>query len=36
MYSVAVTWGRIHDRSKLEAEQPATIVDTAEELYERL
>jgi pyrophosphatase PpaX len=36
MYSVAVTWGRIHDRSKLEAEQPAAIVDTAEDLYERL
>ena len=36
MYSVAVTWGRIHDRSKLEAEEPAAIVDTAEELYERL
>jgi pyrophosphatase PpaX len=36
MYSVAVTWGRIHDRTKLEAERPAAIVDTAEELYERL
>lgn len=36
MYSVAVTWGRIHDRPKLEAEQPSAIVDTAEELYERL
>ncbi|MES1247705.1 MAG: HAD-IA family hydrolase, partial [Actinomycetota bacterium] len=33
MYSVAVTWGRIHDREKLEAEQPAVLVDTAEELY---
>ena len=36
MYSVAVTWGRIHDREKLEAEEPAAIVDTAEELYESL
>jgi pyrophosphatase PpaX len=34
MYSVAVTWGRIHDRAKLEAEQPSAIVDTAQELYE--
>jgi pyrophosphatase PpaX len=32
MYAVAVTWGRIHDRSRLEAEQPDAIVDTAEEL----
>ena len=36
MYSVAVTWGRIHDRERLEAEQPAAIVDTAEALYECL
>ena len=36
MYSVAVTWGRIHDREKLEAEQPAAIVDTADELYDAL
>ena len=36
MYSVAVTWGRIHDRETLEAEQPAAIVDTAEALYECL
>ena len=34
MYPVAVTWGRIHDRAKLAAEQPAAIVDTAQELYE--
>jgi pyrophosphatase PpaX len=34
MFSVAVTWGRIHDRAKLEAEEPSVIVDTAEELYE--
>jgi pyrophosphatase PpaX len=36
MYAVAVTWGRIHDRSKLEREQPDAIVDSAEELFERL
>ena len=33
MYSVAVTWGRIHEREKLEAEDPAAVVDTADELY---
>jgi len=32
MYGVAVTWGRIHDRSRLESEEPDAIVDTAEEL----
>jgi pyrophosphatase PpaX len=32
MFAVAVTWGRIHDRARLEAEQPDAIVDTAEEL----
>jgi pyrophosphatase PpaX len=36
MVAVAVTWGRIHDRAKLEREEPDAIVDTAEELYERL
>jgi phosphoglycolate phosphatase-like HAD superfamily hydrolase len=36
MYAVAATWGRIHDRSLLEREQPDAIVDTAEELLERL
>lgn len=36
MYAVAVTWGRIHDRTKLEAEEPHAIVDTAEELYAAL
>jgi len=36
MIAVAVTWGRIHDRAKLEREEPDAIVDTAEELYERL
>jgi len=33
MFAVAVTWGGIHDRAKLEAEQPDAIVDSAEELY---
>jgi pyrophosphatase PpaX len=32
MYAVAVTWGRIHERSRLETEQPDAIVDRAEEL----
>jgi pyrophosphatase PpaX len=36
MYSVGVTWGRIHDRDTLAAEEPSALVDTAEELYERL
>ncbi len=36
MYAVAVTWGRIHDRSKLEAVEPDAIVDTAEELLDVL
>jgi len=36
MYAVAVTWGGIHAREKLEAEQPDAIVDDAEELYAAL
>jgi pyrophosphatase PpaX len=36
MYAVAVTWGRIHDRSLLEREEPDAIVDSAEELLEHL
>ncbi len=36
MHAVAVTWGRIHDREKLEREEPDAIVDTAEELLEQL
>jgi pyrophosphatase PpaX len=32
MFAVAVTWGRIHDRARLEAEEPDVIVDAAEEL----
>jgi pyrophosphatase PpaX len=30
--SVAVTWGRMHPRERLESEEPDAIVDTAEEL----
>jgi pyrophosphatase PpaX len=33
MFAVAVTWGGIHDRAKLEAEHPDAIIDNAEELY---
>jgi pyrophosphatase PpaX len=32
MHAVGVTWGRIHDRARLEAEEPDAIVDDAEEL----
>lgn len=32
MYAVAVTWGRIHERSRLEAEAPDALVAAAEEL----
>jgi pyrophosphatase PpaX len=32
MFAVAVTWGRIHERARLEAELPDAIFDTAEEL----
>jgi pyrophosphatase PpaX len=32
MCAVAVSWGRIHDRSRLEAEAPDAIADRAEEL----
>jgi len=32
MFAVAVTWGRIHERHRLEREEPDAIVDTAEEL----
>jgi pyrophosphatase PpaX len=32
MFAVAVTWGRIHDRARLEAEQPDAVVDAAEDL----
>jgi pyrophosphatase PpaX len=33
MFAVAVTWGGIHDRPKLEAEEPDAMVDSAEDLY---
>jgi pyrophosphatase PpaX len=33
LFSVAVTWGGIHARERLEAEEPDALVDTAEELY---
>src|SRR5262245_30923749 len=32
MFAVAVTWGRIHDRRRLEREAPDAIVESAEEL----
>jgi pyrophosphatase PpaX len=34
MYAIAVTWGRIHDRARLEDAEPDAIIDTAEELLE--
>jgi pyrophosphatase PpaX len=36
MHAIAVTWGRIHDRAKLEQEEPDAVVETAEELLERV
>jgi pyrophosphatase PpaX len=33
MFAVAVTWGGIHDRAKLEAEHPDAIVDDAADLH---
>jgi pyrophosphatase PpaX len=36
MHAIGVTWGRIHDRGRLEREQPDAIVDSAEELLEHL
>jgi pyrophosphatase PpaX len=36
MFAIAVTWGRIHDRERLEGEEPDAIVNTAEELLELL
>ena len=36
MHGIAVTWGRIHRRDRLEAERPDAIVDSAEELLEHL
>jgi len=34
MVAIAVTWGRIHDRARLEQAEPDAIVDTAEELLD--
>jgi pyrophosphatase PpaX len=36
MHAIGVTWGRIHDRARLEAEAPDAVVDSAEELLELL
>jgi pyrophosphatase PpaX len=36
MHAVAVTWGRIHERGKLEREEPDAIAGSAEELLELL
>jgi pyrophosphatase PpaX len=36
MHAVAVTWGGIHDREKLEREQPDAIVDHPDELLDVL
>jgi pyrophosphatase PpaX len=33
LFSVAVTWGGIHARERLDAEEPDALVGTAEELY---
>jgi pyrophosphatase PpaX len=33
LFSVAVTWGGIHDRERLQTEAPDAIVDTPDELY---
>jgi pyrophosphatase PpaX len=36
MFAVAVTWGRIHERERLETERPDAIADSAEELLDVL
>jgi pyrophosphatase PpaX len=33
MFAVAVTWGGIHERAKLDSEDPDAIADSAEDLY---
>jgi pyrophosphatase PpaX len=33
VFSVAVTWGGIHARERIQAEEPDAVVETAEELY---
>jgi pyrophosphatase PpaX len=34
MFAVAVTWGRIHDRERLQREEPDAIADRAEDLLD--
>ena len=36
MHGIAVTWGRIHDRARLEREEPDAVIDSAEELLDHL
>ena len=36
LHAIAVTWGGIHDRERLEAEEPDAVVESAEELLEHL
>jgi pyrophosphatase PpaX len=36
MFAIAVTWGRIHDRERLEREEPDAIADAAGDLLELL
>ena len=36
VFTVGVTWGRIHARERLEPEHPDAIVDTPEELLAAL
>jgi len=36
LHAIAVTWGGIHPRERLEAEEPDAVVDSAEELLEHL
>lgn len=36
MLAIAVTWGKMHERTKLEREQPDAIVNTAETLLEHV
>jgi pyrophosphatase PpaX len=33
VFSIAVTWGGIHARERLDAEEPDALIDTAEDLY---
>jgi pyrophosphatase PpaX len=33
VFGIGVTWGGIHSRERLEAEDPDVLVDTAEQLY---